>query len=138
MKYPLTVVRVIGVAILFCGGAAGQASAGPPVVETVDCDSVYTNSTDQTIAGQLYNLCKATDATWFKSAVDKEGLKGKVVWAASKVWEGKVSDAEQKLSDYEYKLELLISAAKPKVDVKAAEEELKPRLLAVQKALCNC
>lgn len=137
MKYHLNVVGVIGLAVLLCGLEVGQALAAPPVVEEVNCDSVYTSSKDQNLAPQLWDLCKATEETWFKSPTDKEALKSKIVMAAGKAWEGKVSDAEQKLSDYEYKLELLIGSAKRKVDVERAENVLKPMLLAAQQSLAS-
>ena len=47
---------------------------------------------------------------------DKDSLLGKVVGASIKLSQGKFADAEEKLFDYEMKLDGLINARKPKID----------------------
>jgi len=47
---------------------------------------------------------------------DKDSLVGKVVRSSVKLSHGKFADADQKLSDYETKLDALSTASKPKID----------------------
>ena len=110
----LNVTRLIAFAGLLTL-MTGSALAGP----TKTCADVVTSGWCDT---ELVALCTATDDAGSLKDRDENGLISKVVGASIKLVQGKIPDADQKLGDYEAKLDQLASTSNtPKA--KISEED---------------
>ena len=82
----------------------------PPGSDSPQCqDLVFSACNDE-----LHTLCGVTDAATLKDR-DRDTLVSKVLGAAVKLSQFKPLEADQKLADYETKLDSLINAPKPKI-----------------------
>lgn len=128
-----TVIHV-AIVMLVSAVVVPSVDAGPP--SPVSCGDL-TKEIDKSAYDALYLLCHETDYTWFKNQTDKESLKGKVIMAGIKLSQGKLRDADGKLSDYESTLRSLMDAAKKKVDLDRAQNTLLPAVDASQMVIAN-
>ena len=97
---------------------AGSAMAGPPSTSAPGCATMKSNS----CYNELQTLCLATEAATSLKPRDRNGLVSKVLGAAEKLYQGKTEDADDKLLQYEDKLQNgLIDARKPKISEEDAD-----------------
>ena len=116
---------------------AGSALAGGPDPDCIDLASeCFVVNPDGTLRPTLANLCEATkDADSLKGR-DRDGLISKVLAAGSKLAQGKTGDADQKLQNYEDKLDSLVNATKPKIS-EADANALSPKLIDAQMCVAD-
>jgi hypothetical protein len=84
---------------------AGPALAIPPGTDPPECADLVSSA----CTTQLEALCAATDAAGSLKDRDRNTLVSKVLGAGIKLTQGKVDQADEKLGDYESKLDQLIA-----------------------------
>ena len=121
-------IAIVGLLTLMAGSAM---AGGKPGAEAPKCSDMMANSCSLTFA----LLCTATADADSLKARDRNGLVSKVLGAAIKLNQGKTPDADQKLQNYEDKLDAL-DAPKAKIsdeDADALSEALIPARSCVDK-----
>ena len=108
MKLARLLVAVFVAALAFTGLAVSTAGAATSVEE---CQSQLATLRADTVAAE----------SSFTNQKSVDGEVGKLDDAAAKLTEGKNADAVQKLIDFQSTLNLLATAAKPKVDPGTAQ-----------------
>ncbi len=96
------------------------ANAIKPDSLTPDCADLVTGIDCET---ELGALCAATDAADSLKARDENTLVSKVLGAGTKIDQGKVEDADWKLTNYESKLDQLIGTRVIPAKAKISEDD---------------
>lgn len=120
-------IMILGFSLM---AITAPANALPPGTPSPTCDDLKANIACH---DELALLCAATDAATSLKSRDRDTLVSKVLGAGTKLSQGKVDDANQKLQNYEDKLNALIDPPGGKAKISPGDADtLMERLIAAR------